>query len=74
MNIGFLNETETWDCAAKLYYSSGKILLINELMENGNSTISIMLMKLKLSLAVETPSELGNQIDIILELLNSDSK
>ncbi len=50
------------------------VILIDKLIENGNSTISIMLMKLKLSLSIETPSELGNQIDVILETLNNDNK
>ncbi len=50
------------------------VSLIDQLIENGNSTISIMLMKLKLSLLIETPSELGAQIDAILELLSSDNK
>ena len=50
------------------------VLLIDQLIDDGNSTISIMLMKLKLSLSIETPSELGNQIDAILELLSNDNK
>ena len=50
------------------------VLLIEKLIEDGNSTISIMLMKLKLSLSLETPSELGNQIDVILEILSNENK
>ena len=42
------------------------IKLIENLIDNGNTEISILLMKLKLSLTIQTPSELGHQIDEIL--------
>ena len=48
------------------------VSFIDKLIDNGNSTISILLMKLKLSLSIETPSELGAQIDNILGQLNDD--
>ena len=47
------------------------ISLIDKLIDNGNATISIMLMKLKLSLFIKTPSELGYQVDEILNRLES---
>ena len=47
------------------------ISLIDKLIDNGNSTISVMLMKLKLSLSFNTPTELGYQIDDILNRLES---
>jgi len=50
------------------------VSLIDKLIDNGNATISIMLMKIKLSLSIETPSELGNQIDSILEKINDDNE
>ncbi len=46
------------------------IKLIDNLIDTGNTEISILLMKLKLSLLIQTPSELGHQIDIILEELS----
>ena len=46
------------------------ISLIDSLIEGRNSTISILLMKLKLSLSIKTPSELGYQIDNIIEELD----
>ncbi len=42
------------------------IKLIDNLIENGKDNISILLMKLKLSLLIQTPSELGHQIDDII--------
>ena len=42
------------------------ISLIDKLIDNGNTTISTLLMKLKLSLFIKTPSELGHQVDEIL--------
>jgi lipopolysaccharide biosynthesis regulator YciM len=47
------------------------ILLIDKLIDNGNATISIMLMKLKLSLFIKTPAELGYQVDEILNQLEN---
>lgn len=49
------------------------ISLIDKLIENGNTTISIMLMKLKLSLFIKTPAELGHQIDEILNQLENSN-
>ena len=49
------------------------ISLIDKLIENGNTTISIMLMKLKLSLFIKTPAELGYQIDEILNQLENSN-
>ncbi len=46
------------------------IKLIDALIDNGNEEISILLMKLKLSLLIQTPVELGHQIDTILDELN----
>ncbi len=49
------------------------IKLIDSLIDNGNTKIPILLMKLKLSLIIQTPAELGHQIDNILnELENSN--
>ena len=42
------------------------ISLIDKLIDNGNAAISTLLMKLKLSLLIKTPSELGHQVDEIL--------
>ena len=42
------------------------IKLIDGLINSGNTKISILLMKLKLSLLIQTPAELGHQIDTIL--------
>ena len=42
------------------------ISLIDKLIDNGNAAISTLLMKLKLSLFIKTPSELGHQVDEIL--------
>ena len=47
------------------------IKLIDNIINNGSDTISILLMKLKLSLLVQTPSELGHQIDDILTKLDN---
>ena len=47
------------------------ISLIEKLIDNGNATISIMLMKLKLSLFIKTPAELGYQVDEILNQLEN---
>ena len=47
------------------------IKLIENLIENGNAEISILLMKLKLSLSIQTPAELGHQIDQILSKLEN---
>ena len=49
------------------------ISLIDKLIENGNTTISIILMKLKLSLFIKTPAELGYQIDEILNQLENSN-
>ena len=45
------------------------IKLIDNLIENGKDNISILLMKLKLSLLIQTPTELGHQIDDIINQL-----
>ncbi len=45
------------------------INLIERLIDDGNTEISILLMKLKLSLTIQTPAELGHQIDHILNKL-----
>ena len=49
------------------------IKLIDGIINSGNAKISILLMKLKLSLSIQTPNELGHQIDAILnQLENAD--
>tara|TARA_Y100000590_G_C14923959_1_gene714896 strand:- start:166 stop:537 length:372 start_codon:yes stop_codon:yes gene_type:complete len=45
------------------------IKLIDSLIENGSDEISIYMMKLKFSLANQTPAELGHQVDKILSRL-----
>ena len=47
------------------------IKLIEGLINIGSANISILLMKLKLSLSIQTPTELGHQIDAILNQLES---
>ncbi len=47
------------------------ISLIDEIIDNGNDNISTLLMKLKLSLFIKTPSELGHEIDEILNQLEN---
>ena len=47
------------------------IKLIDGIINSGNAKISILLMKLKLSLSIQTPNELGHQIDAILNQLES---
>ena len=47
------------------------ISLIDKLIDNGDATISTLLMKLKLSLFIKTPSELGHQVDEILNQLEN---
>ena len=47
------------------------IKLIDGLINNGSNKISILLMKLKLSLSIQTPNELGHQIDVILNQLEN---
>ncbi|MAX60767.1 MAG: hypothetical protein CML93_03245 [Rhodobiaceae bacterium] len=45
------------------------VKLIEGIINNGSANISILLMKLKLSLSIQTPAELGHQIDAILNQL-----
>ena len=68
-------ETNPMDLAATLRLANvlnekgedqAAISLIDKLIDNVNSTISTLLMKLKLSLFIKTPSELGHQVDEIL--------
>ena len=68
-------ETNPMDLAATLRLANvlnekgedqAAISLIDKLIDNGNATISTLLMKLKLSLFIKTPSELGHQVDEIL--------
>ena len=47
------------------------IKLIDGIINNGTAKISILLMKLKLSLSIQTPSELGHHIDDILSQLEN---
>ena len=47
------------------------IKLIEGIIVNGNTEISILLMKLKLSLSIKTPTELGHQIDAILNQIEN---
>ena len=47
------------------------IKLIQGIINNGSNEISILLMKLKLSLSIQTPNELGHQIDLILNKLEN---
>ena len=47
------------------------IKLIEDIINNGTAKISILLMKLKLSLSIQTPAELGHQIDTILNQIES---
>ena len=42
------------------------IKLIEGIINAGSADISIALMKLKLSLSIQTPAELGHQIDTII--------
>ena len=39
--MGFLNETDTWDCAAKLYTSSGSILFSKLVKEDENFKVTV---------------------------------
>tara|TARA_Y100001970_G_scaffold109518_1_gene136807 strand:+ start:19517 stop:20566 length:1050 start_codon:yes stop_codon:yes gene_type:complete len=48
------------------------IKLIDGLINSGNTKIPILLMKLKLSLSIQTPAELGHQIDKILNQIKND--
>ena len=50
------------------------IKLIDGLINSGNTKISILLMKLKLSLLIQTPAELGHQIDTILNQIKNDDE
>ena len=68
-------ETNPMDLAATLRLANvlnekgedqAAISLIDNLIDNGNANISTLLMKLKLSLFIKTPSELGHQVDEIL--------
>ena len=43
-------------------------------MNEENSSILVMLMKLKLSLSTKTPAELGHYIDKILKILKSSNE
>ena len=47
------------------------INLIDDFIKNGNERISVLLMKLKLSISIKTPAELGYQIDHILKKIDS---
>ena len=47
------------------------INLIDSIINSGNAKISILLMKLKLSLSIQTPTELGHQIDNILNQIEN---
>ena len=47
------------------------IKLIQGIIDGGSTKISILLMKLKLSLSIQTPSELSHQIDAILNQIES---
>ena len=49
----------------------GAIKLIDGIINSGSAKISILLMKLKLSLSIQTPTELGHQIDAILNQIES---
>ena len=47
------------------------IKLVEGIINNGDPKISILLMKLKLSLSIQTPTELGHQIDDILNQIEN---
>ncbi len=47
------------------------IKLIEGIINSGGDKISILLMKLKLSLSIQTPAELGHQIDTILSKIEN---
>ena len=47
------------------------ISLIDSFINEVNSSILVMLMKLKLSLSTKTPAELAHYIDKILKILKS---
>tara|TARA_B100000287_G_scaffold257229_1_gene241818 strand:- start:527 stop:1576 length:1050 start_codon:yes stop_codon:yes gene_type:complete len=47
------------------------IKLIEGIINNGSNKISILLMKLKLSLSIQTPNELGHQIDMIINQIEN---
>jgi len=47
------------------------IKLIDGIINSGSDKISILLMKLKLSLSIQTPNELGYQIDAILNTIEN---
>ena len=47
------------------------IKLIDGIINSGSDKISILLMKLKLSLSIQTPNELGYQIDAILNIIEN---
>jgi len=48
------------------------LALIDQFLDNNDSSSSMMLMKLKLSLLAKTPSELGHYIDKILNKINNE--
>jgi len=48
------------------------IELIDRLINSGNDKISVLLMKLKLSLSIKTPIELAHQIDEILKSIDNN--
>ena len=50
------------------------IKLVEGIINNGDPKISILLMKLKLSLSIQTPTELGHQIDDILNQIESSDE
>ena len=50
------------------------IKLIEGIINGGVPKISILLMKLKLSLSIQTPAELGHQIDSILDQIEIDDE
>ena len=50
------------------------IKLIDGIINVGSTNISILLMKLKLSLSMKTPAELGHQIDEIIDQIEKDDE
>jgi len=53
--------------------SKAAISLIDQFANQNNSSISVMLMKLKLSLLIKTPAELGHYLDKILEKIKDEN-
>ena len=53
-------------------FKNSAIELIDQLINNGNDEISVLLMKLKLSLSIKTPIELAHQIDEILKNIDNN--